>query len=156
MEGKMLVRLEPCEWLLIGRGVFALFACIVAGSIIVEIQLNQLTYWLDFVQVFNLRPVAEGAYLAYVLGTEYYIQAAWQVGTIAMNGRSLDVTLLGFAVDLPTQVSVDASLVLTFVKTAWQQGIEYAFACKRYLSDCWADYAPFLRSLYQQAADLVR
>lgn len=152
----MLVRLEPREWLMIGRGVLGLFACIVAGSIIVEIQLNQLTYWLDFVQVFNLRRVAEGAYLAYVLGTEYYIKVAWQVGTIAAASRSLDVTLLGFGVNLPTQVSFDASQALEFVQTTWKQGLEYAFASKRYLSDCWADYRPYLRSLYQQVADLVR
>lgn len=152
----MLVRLEYREWLMVGRGIAALFACIVAGSIVVETQLNQLTYWLDFIQVFNLRQVAAGAYQVYILGTEYSFQAAWQVGTIYIDGKWIDVTLLGVGVTIPTQVSIDGSLVLAFVQTTWQQAIEYAFVGKRHFSDCWADAAPFLRAFLHQVANHIK
>lgn len=152
----MLVRLEPREWLVIGRSILALFACIVAGSIIVEIQLNQLTYWQDFVKVFNLMRVTEGAYLAYVLGTEHYIKASWQVGTIAATSKSLDVTLMGVGLNLPTQVSFDASPTFDFAQTTWKQAIEYAYIGKRYLSEYWEDYRPYFRIFLQHVADLVK
>jgi hypothetical protein len=66
------------------------------------------------------------------------------------------VSLLGVGVSLPTKVDIDVSVAVTHAQAAWQLGIEYAFASKRYLADWWTDYAPLLHSLYQQAADLVR
>lgn len=150
----MLIRLEHHEWLMVGRGIAALFVCIVAGSVVVEIQLNQLTYWLDFIQVFNLRQVAEGAYHVYILGVEYYVKAAWQIGTIAAKGTLIDVTLLGFGVTIPTQVSIDGSFLFALTQTAWQQVIEYAFIGKRYCSERLADLAPFLHLVYRQISGL--
>ena len=144
--------MEAREWLVIGRSVAAMFA----GSIIVEIQLNQLTYWLDFVQVFNLRRVSEGAYLAYMLGTEYGLQAVWQIGTISVASHALEVNLFGVSIAIPTQVQIDASAAFDYLQLLWRNGLASAFVIKRQTLELLADCGPLLHFLLREAAAMVR
>lgn len=127
----MLTRLENSDWIIIGRGVAALLACIIIGSIIVEIQLNKLTYWQDFVQVFNVKQIAEGAYLAYALGSEYYLQAAWQIGSVHNTQHDLHLSLLGLGITLPTKLEFELAPVAALIQAAWRRGIESAFEFKQ-------------------------
>lgn len=152
----MLVRLESGEWRVIGRGLLGLFACVVLGSILVEIQLNELTNWLEFVQVFNFKQVDSGAYLAYIFGGEYFVQVAWRVGTIANTARSLDITLLGIGLSLPTQASFDLHDVASFSQLFYQQGIEEAFRIKASVGYVWTSCEPYLREALVQVSEFIR
>lgn len=106
----MFVKLQSRDWLVIVHGITALFSCIIIGTIVVEFQLNQLTYWLDSVQVFNLSKLSTGSYLATILGTNYEFQAAWQIGTISRGAHVLSLSFGGwdFAVPLSAQFELTA------------------------------------------------
>lgn len=152
----MLVRLEPSEWTVVRRGLLLLCACVVSGSILVEIQLNQMTYWQDVVRVFNARRVDSGAYLAYLFGEEYYVQAVWPVGTVSNSNRSLEITLLGCGFTLPTKLDIDIHDTVESGSALWRQGIREAFKLKQTVYDTWLLYKPQLMILVREAADWIR
>lgn len=152
----MLVRLEHREWLIIGRGLAILASCIVIGSIVVEIQLNQLTYWQDVVQVFNIRRVAKGAYLAYVLGAEYYLQAAWQIGAISCSSHSLHLSILGLCLNLPTKWEFDPTPVTSYTKVTWRQIIDFSFQLKHTVNQLMLDVQPLWQESMQSIKDIIR
>ena len=152
----MLVRLESQEWMVVGRGLLVLIGCVIMGSVIVEIQLNQLTCWQEYVQVFNLRRITKGMYLAHIFGYEYYLQAAWQVGTIANSSHAVDVTLLGFRISLPTKMEFDISRAMNFLQLLLQQGISEAFVMKRLLGQIWTTHAAEWKTFIHQANEFNR
>lgn len=145
----MLTRLENRDWIIIGRSLLTLLLCIVFGSIIVEIQLNKLTYWQDFVQVFNIKRVTESAYLGYVLGGEFYLQAAWQIGSISNTQQTLHLSLLGLGITLPTKLEFDPAPVTAMLQTAWRRGIDSAFHFKQVFSQFCLELEPYWRSMLQ-------
>lgn len=145
----MLTRLDNHDWIIIGRGVAALFACIIFGSVIVEIQLNKLTYWQDFVQVFNIKPIAEGAYLGYVLGGEYYLKATWQIGSVNNTYHALHFSLLGFSITFPVKLEFELAPVTAMIQNAWRRGIESAFEFKYIFQHVCLQIGQLLRNLRQ-------
>lgn len=152
----MLVRLETQEWMVVGRGLLVLTGCIIMGSMIVETQLNQLTYWQEYVQVFNFRRVAEGRYLAHIFGIGYDIQAVWQVGAIANTSHAVEVTLLGFRICLPTMAELDVSRAVQFLQLLWQQVVTEAFVLKKVLYQVWTTHTPAWKAFIHHAGEFIR
>lgn len=152
----MLVRFEPHEWAVVRRGLLLMCVCVVSGSILVEIQLNQMTYWQDAVRVFNARRADSGAYFAYLFGEEYYVQAVRPIGTISNSSRSLDIKLLNFGFSLPTKLDIDVNDAAESGHRLWRQGVREAFALKQALSDTWLQVKPQLAMFVQRAAGWIR
>jgi hypothetical protein len=111
------------------RGLLILAVVIILGVSVTEKQLNSLTQRQESVQAFHITHDRHGVYSIYLLGSSYTMSAAYTVGQIINNDKSIGIKTKNHSVTIPTYIVIDCKKELA-VLNSWarlfvEKGFEY-------------------------------
>lgn len=144
----MLRALRSEDRIKLARGLFALLIAIVAGVIVVDMQLNSLTHQHEFVQLLNLRRDPRNGYSAYFFGNSYPIGAVFPLAHIENTSRELIFEAGDITLRMPTKVSFDTTKSIYWLRVWGRQFVEEAYRTKAALT-------VYIAQLHKEASDYV-
>lgn len=126
--------LEADIWLVI-QGLAGLGVIVIAGVVLAEAALNDLTRHAEFVQFFNVGISKMSEYSFYFLGDNFKLRAVTEIGKISTEGRNLVLELGGGRIAINTLPTVDLQSILHLLGT-WMATLKNGVMLL--LSDAWA------------------
>lgn len=152
----MLKTLRSEDRIKLARGLLAMLIAIIAGVVVVDMQLNSLTHQHEFVQLLNLRRDPRDGYSAYFFGNSYPIGAVFPLTHIENTQRELIFEAGDITLRIPTKVSFNMTRVMYWLRVWSRQFVEEAYKTKAFLTKCIAelsaevsDYGEQMRYLLQ-------
>jgi hypothetical protein len=133
------------KWL---RCLTAFLFLVMAGVIVVDMQVNSLTHRYEFVQLFNLRRDSREGYSVYFFGHRYPVGAVLPIATIHNTSREFILETGGISLRLPTKINVNTSPLLYWFRIWFKQFVEEAHKTK-------AALLAFSSEAYRKAVDYV-